>query len=94
MQQIVSGKLYNTKNAELIADDRYWDGRNWERNGRNRYLYVTKKGNFFIHVTTLWGNEDDHIEPVSRDQAKRLYEELLNQKMTYREAFGESPVEA
>jgi len=43
VRQIVDGKVYDTEKAELVAHDRYWDGHNWDRRGRNTYLYKTKK---------------------------------------------------
>lgn len=94
MKQIVDGKLYDTKKAQLVAHDRYWDGRNFERNGRNTYLYRTAKGNFFLHHTTCWQGERDYIEPVSKEYAKAMYEELPEHELEYEEAFGEAPEEA
>jgi len=35
MRQVVNGKVYDTEKARLVASDRYWDGSNWERHGRN-----------------------------------------------------------
>lgn len=35
MKQIVDGMLYDTEKAHLVAHDRYWDGRNFERNRGN-----------------------------------------------------------
>ena len=57
MQQIVNGLNYDTEKADLVAHDRYFDGSNWERHGRNTYLYRTKAGRFFLHHTTLWQPE-------------------------------------
>ena len=77
----------------LVIDDIVlleWD----ERHGRNTYLYRTKAGRFFLHHTTLWQGERDHIEPVSPDEARQYYEDLPEHKMSYAEAFGEEPEEA
>ncbi len=63
----------------------------WQRSGRNTYLFKTPNGRFFLHHTTLWANERDHIEPVSADEARQYYEELTEHEMTYEEAFGEEP---
>ncbi|MDR9817698.1 MAG: hypothetical protein RJR34_13230 [Candidatus Methanoculleus thermohydrogenotrophicum] len=68
MQQIVNGLNYDTEKADLVASDRWWDGHNFERNGRNTYLYRTKAGRFFLHHTTLWQGERDRIEPMSPDE--------------------------
>ena len=94
MKQIISGLKYDTETAARVASDRYWDGRNWERSGRNTYLYKTPNGRFFLHHTTLWVNERDRIEPVSPDEARQYYEDLPEHEMTYEEAFGEEPEEA
>lgn len=94
MRQVVNGKLYDTEKAQLVAHDRYWDGHNWDRHGRNTYLYKTAKGNFFLHHTTLWQGERDYIEPVSKEEAKYWYEQLPEHELEYEEAFGEAPEEA
>ena len=94
MEQIVDGLRYDTETATKVAHDRYFDGSNWERHGRNTYLYRTKAGRFFLHHTTLWQGERDHIEPVSPDEARQYYEDLPEHEMTYEEAFGEAPEEA
>ncbi|MFA5137233.1 MAG: hypothetical protein WC489_07650 [Patescibacteria group bacterium] len=46
--EVISGKRYSTKTANLIADDAYWDGRNYERKGRNKFLFKTRKDNYFL----------------------------------------------
>jgi len=94
MKQIVGGKLYDTEKSVLVAHDRYWDGRNMERNGRNTFLYRTKKGRFFVLHTTMWQGERDYIEPVNIEYAKGLYELLPEHELEYHEAFGEHPEEA
>jgi hypothetical protein len=94
MKQIIDGKLYDTDKADLVASDRFWDGSNWERNGRNTYLYKTAKGNFFAYHTTQWQGERNTIEALTVEQAKELYERLPEAEMEYAEAFGEEPEEA
>jgi len=94
MKQVKNGKLYNTDTAMLIASDRYWDGHNFDRNGRNTFLFKTQKGNFFLLHTTRWQGEADYIEPISKNEAKRWYEELREQKVDYTTAFDEEPEEA
>ena len=94
MEQIVNGLNYDTEKADLVAHDRYFDGSNWERHGRNTYLYRTKAGRFFLHHTTLWQGERDRIEPVSPDEARQYYEDLPEHDMPYAEAFGEEPEDA
>ncbi|NLG84191.1 MAG: hypothetical protein GX493_06210 [Firmicutes bacterium] len=94
MRQVIGGKLYDTEKATLVASDRYWDGQNWDRNGRNLYLYRTAKGNFFLYRTTRWQGERDTITPISREEAMEYYESLPEHEMDYEEAFGVAPEEA
>jgi len=94
MKQIIEGKLYDTETATLLASDRYWDGHNWERHGRNTYLYRTRKGNFFLHKTTLWQGERDSIQAISEEEARHFYEQLPERAVEYVEAFGTEPEEA
>lgn len=94
MKKIINGKVYDTKTAELIADNEYWDGNNMDRNGRNTYLYKTKKGRFFLHETTRWQGERDYIEAISDGEAKCQYEELPEHAVSWEDAFGEAPEEA
>ena len=94
MRAVIDGKLYNTETATLLASDQYWDGHNWDRHGRNQYLYVTKKGNYFTHNTTKWTGEWDRLIPLDKEEAKSLYEKLPEQEMSWEQAFDEIPEEA
>ncbi len=95
MEAVVRGKKYNTANSTLIASDRYWDGYNFDRRGRNQYLYKTKKGNFFLVITSLWvGEESKKIVPLEVNEAMDLWESLPEREITYEEAFGVEPEEA
>ena len=94
MRRIIDKKQYDTETAILIADDRYWDGHGWERGCRNKYLYKTKKGNYFLMITTLWAGERDYLESLSKEAAKKYYENLPEHEMEWEAAFGEPPEEA
>lgn len=94
MEQIIDGKKYDTEKAELVTSDRFFDGSNFERDGRNTYLYKTKKGAFFLHHTTLWQGERDSIEPCTEAEAKEYFERLSENEISYLEAFGAEPEEA
>jgi hypothetical protein len=94
VKAIIDGKLYNTETATEVASDHYWDGHNWERHGRNTFLYKTKKGNFFLCHKTLWQGERGSIEQVSDGEAKVHYESLPEHALEYAEAFGVEPEEA
>lgn len=94
MKQIIDRKVYDTETATLIASDCYWDGSNFERNGRNTYLYKTPNGRYFVHHTTQWQGERDNIEAMTTEEAKNMYEELPEHEQDYQAAFGEKPEEA
>jgi len=94
VKAVIDGRLYDTDKAKLVASDRYWDGSNWERHGRNTMLYKTVKGAFFLHRTTQWQGERESIEPLAADDAKEYYERLPEYEIEYAEAFGEEPEEA
>lgn len=88
MTRIVDRKRYDTKKASLIAHDAFWDGSNFERSGRNMFLYKTQNGSYFLVTLTQWQGERDSLEPVSQEEAIRLYEEALPEhEMPYEEAF-------
>ena len=74
--KIIGGKRYNASTATLLADDAYWDGHNYERNGRNTFLYRTPNGNYFAVNLTCWQGERDTLIPLSQEDAIELYEQL------------------
>ncbi len=88
MSRVVGGKRYTVKTATLIADNEYWDGHNFERGGTNTFLYKTRGGAFFTVFLTQWQGQRDRLEPVSREEAIRLYEEdLPEHPVEYEQAF-------
>lgn len=92
--RIVDKKRYTTKTATLIAHDGYWDGHNWERHGRNRFLYRTPRGAFFLVTRTQWQGESDSLEPITPDAAVDLYEgPLTEHEVSYSAAFPDVIVE-
>lgn len=94
MKEIINGKMYDTETAKEVASDKYWDGHNYSRKGRNKTLYKTAKENFFLHHETHWQGEVDHLEPISRTQAMEEFEMLRVKNMEYEEVFGAQPEEA
>jgi hypothetical protein len=86
MKKIINGLAYNTETAKLVASD--------SSNGRDTYLYKTKKNNYFMHYTTAWQGERSRIIPISKEDAKNEYELLEYYNMDYKEAFDEEEVEA
>ena len=76
MSQVLGGKRYRTEGATMLASDAHWDGRTYERLGRNTFLFQTPKGNYFMQLQTSWPGESDCLSPLARDEALRLFEEL------------------
>ena len=88
MTRIVNGARYSTETATLLASDVYWDGHNYERAGRNRWLYRTPKGRYFLATRSLWQGEQDTLEPLGEVDARRLYEGALRvHEVDYETAF-------
>ena len=88
MTRIVDRKQYSTETATLIADDEFWDGHNWERGGRNQFLYRTPNGNYFTVNMTQWQGERDTLTPVTIEEAIDLFENSLPEHhVNYAEAF-------
>jgi hypothetical protein len=86
--RIIGKKKYSVKTATLIADDAFWDGHNWERSGRNTFLYRTPKGNYFEVNLTQWEGERDTLLPLTQDEAIELFEgSLTEHAVKYSEAF-------
>ena len=90
MTQVIGRKRHDTEKAMLISGDDWWDGHNWERKGRNTFLYRTVKGAYFIQVRTAWQGEEDRIEIVTQDEAINLFEEHSvhdTTRVSFTEAF-------
>ena len=86
--RIVDRKRYDVSTAILIASDCYWDGNNWERQGRNTFLYRTPGGNYFEVNLTRWQGERDTLIPLSQEEAIELYEHLDDtDAVTFEKAF-------
>ena len=94
MQRVVGGIRYRVATATLLADDQYWDGSNYERRGRNRFLYRTSKGRYFVVTLTMWRGEQDALEPIEEAEARRLYEEdLTEHHVSWEDTFPQATVE-
>jgi len=86
--RIIDRKKYSVETSTLIGHDAFWDGHNWERHGRNTFLYRTPGGNYFTVTLTQWQGERDHLEPISQDEAIHLYENALSEhEVPYSKAF-------
>ncbi len=85
---LVHGHRYDTTTAVLLADDAYWDGRSAERDGRNRFLFRTRlRGLYFVLCRSLRGGESDWIDPLTREEAVALWEDLPQRNVAFSEAF-------
>ena len=94
MTVIVNRKKYSTETATLLASDCYWDGHNFERNGRNEFLYRTPKGEYFTVNMSMWQGERDTLTPVTEDEAIELFEgSLTEHEVKYAEAFPNVKIE-
>lgn len=94
ISRVVNGKKYNTENATLVAHNVFWDGSNFERRGRNTWLYRTPRGAWFTVNGTFWQGERDTLEPINESDAQDLYEgPLTEHEIEWSEAFGREPVE-
>lgn len=86
--EVIGGKRYNTETATLVAHDCYWDDHNFERQGRNQWLYRTPKGAYFTTRMSFWQGERDTLTPVSLDEAIALYEGPLSEhELEYDQGF-------
>lgn len=94
MRRVVGGQRYNVGTATLLASDVYWDGSNYDRGGRNTFLYRTRGGAFFEVGLTMWQGERDTLEPLSQEDAQRLYEKLPEHEVEYEQAFDAEVEEA
>lgn len=93
MEAVIDGLRYKVSTATLLASDEYWDGHNFERNGRNNFLYMTPKGRYFVARLSQYQGEFNYIEALTEEEAKALYEELSEKEVDWDEAFPDSPAE-
>jgi hypothetical protein len=87
IEAVVDKLKYTTEGAELLASDAFFDGRNWERQGRNTFLYRTKKGRYFIVKQTTIRGEWDKLEPLEEGDAMTLYSTLPTKEIPFESAF-------
>lgn len=86
--RIIERKRYSVKAATMLAHDAYWDGHNFERSGRNTFLYRTPRGGFFTVNLSMWQGERDTLTPVTQQEAIDLYEgPLTEHEESYADAF-------
>lgn len=93
MARVISGKRYSVRTATLLASDEYWDGRNYERDSTNTFLYRTPRRAYFRVRLTQWQGHADTIFPLSIGEAKELYDNLPEHELAWEDAFNEVPTE-
>jgi hypothetical protein len=93
--RIIDKKRYSTKTATLLAGDDFWDGHNFERHGRNSWLYRTPRGAYFTVHLSQWEGESDSLQPCSVDEAIQFFEGCHDEqhRVSYEEAFPSITVE-
>lgn len=88
LSRVVAGRRYDVAKSTLLASDRYWDGHTWQRHGRNRFLYRTPKGAYFLMTVTCGQGERDQLVPVSESEAWAWYKGSLSEHaVPYEDAF-------
>ena len=85
--EIRAGLRYDTAAATLIAGDDWHDGHNFEREGRNRFLYRTAAGRYFLAYQSTRPGEPDSVSPVNVDVAIAAFDALRQHRCTWEEAF-------
>lgn len=87
LTQTVNRVRYRVATATLLADDCYWDGHNYERGGRNTFLFRSPTGRYFIVAMSQWqGEPHQQIIPMDEADAEELYN-TLEKRVGYTEAF-------
>jgi len=87
MEATIGKVRYRVAGSALLAHDRYWDGNNMERHGRNTFLYRSPTGRYFAVHLTMWQGERNRIEALDEDSAYELYEGLPEKELPVEEAF-------
>ncbi len=87
LKRVINGQRYTVDTSTVLASNSYWDGHNFERNGRNTWLLKTKNGAYFSAECSMWEGERDSIEPLSRADAMELYESLPEHLVNFETAF-------
>ena len=93
ISKVVDGKRYNTETAIILASDDYFDGYNYERNGRNCCLFRTPHGRYFKVEVSQWQSELNELVPICENEAIKLYERLEKHTCEYETAFPDKKVE-
>ena len=81
-------RAFSTRGAVLLADDAVFDGANWERGGRNRFLYRAAGGGFALVTQSRRAGEPPIVaEALSLEGAITVYQSLPAHRVDLPEAF-------
>jgi len=91
-------RRYNTKTSILLATDELPEDPAGSP-GRSQHLYMTKKGLFFLVVSSAVPGEETKVKPVDQEEASNIYDNLprklenLNEviDMIHGQQFGRPP---
>ena len=100
MKAIIDNKLYNTETAEIIYTFRgnepqsvLWSNKLKLNCWREKDIYKTKRGNYFIHIheggintSVSFSDLKERIELISEDKVKEIIRKLNIEK--YIKLFG------
>ncbi|MGZ4865421.1 MAG: hypothetical protein ACXV7G_13895 [Halobacteriota archaeon] len=92
MRQAFDGVIYDTNTATLIARNELPDTIKYLKGHRNRYLYRTPDGAYFLYLLTeSYFGADLEPEPeiilLTTEQAIEEYDNLADQFVEIKEAF-------
>ncbi len=93
MRRVINKKVYDTETADEIATNDFSDGTNQYNVGRTSSLYRTPKGAYFAIYLTSWQGESDSLEPLTEDEAIKVYEGMYNQQGDFEDAFPNVKIE-
>lgn len=94
--EIVERKRYAVETSTRVAGDDWWDGSNFERRGRNSWLYRTPRGAFFVVTRSQWqGEPGTSLRPVTQDEAVTFWEACVrdSDRLAFEDAFPGVKVE-
>lgn len=72
LTRIIGGKRFSTETATLLSGNDWFDGHNFERQGRQTYLYRSPAGAYFCaELSSVQG--EDRIILLSDSEALEMY---------------------
>ncbi|MGZ4928755.1 MAG: hypothetical protein ACXV76_10870 [Halobacteriota archaeon] len=94
MRQAFNGIGYDTDTATLIARNELPDTIKYLKGHRNRYLFRTLEGAYFLYLLTesyfgVVADPDPEIVPLTTEQATAEYKSLGNRYVKISEAFSD-----